>query len=273
MPRKGAITCLTCVSALLFAAPASAAIDDLQIDWVVPAGGFVRSAEDAAKGFPSYEAKALPRRLYTADADVLAKDGSKLLPKGAQLYAMIGKLFMVCSQEQAAAPYRAASSRVCLVDEDGDRQFDTYFTRSMGRSWMSGDQMWFAMNNNVPASRSAIIPARATEIDRSQAAQTVSVGLNFYVDADGTIRGGASIAHQFGFSGRCGQAKPVPDPAGWVTARCLVRDMVVRASNFAALEAKDRKVEVSLPKRELALRFDVAPRLLGARLMNGVYLD
>lgn len=273
MPRQKVIIYPASLAGLLFATPASAAIDDLQIDWVVPADGFVRSDEDAAKGIPRYEAKALPRRLYAADADVLAKDGSKLLPKGAQLYAMVGKLFMVCSQAQAATPYRAASNRVCLVDEDGDRQFDTYFTRSMGRSWMSGDQMWFAMNNNIPAKRSPIIPARATQIDRNQAAQTVSVGLNFYVDADGTIRGGASIAHQFGFSGRCGQANSVPDPAGWVTARCLVKDLVVRASNFTAPEAKDRKVEVSLPQRELALRFDVAPRLLGARLMNGVYLD
>lgn len=143
----------------------------------------------------------------------------------------------------------------------------------MGRSWVTGDEMWFAMNNRIPQNRLPIRSAKANEIDRKEAKVAFKISIGIGAQSDGSVETGVSIFDKFHFRGHCFPRKPIVESDGSTKSQCLMPDLVVRASNFVAEKIRDQKLQISFPQREISVRFDVAPRLMGARLMNGVYFE
>ncbi|MEO7385022.1 MAG: hypothetical protein ABIU18_08845, partial [Novosphingobium sp.] len=133
--------------------------------------------------------------------------------------------------------------------------------------------MWFAMNNRIPQNRSPIRSATPKEIDRTGAKVVVNISIGIGARPDGSVDTGVSIFGKFNFRGHCVPRKPIFESDGATKSQCLMPDLVVRAANFTAEKTKDQKLEISFPQREIAVRFDVAPRLMGARLMSGVYFE
>lgn len=78
------------------------------------------------------EARLFPTRLLAATQDVLADNDRMLLPEGAQLWPLRGDLRVYCNLEKTEdRAYRSGRKRVCVVDEDADGVFDTYFERGV----------------------------------------------------------------------------------------------------------------------------------------------
>lgn len=253
-------------------ASAMAAIDDLQIDWVIPAGTIDETALHEGKE-RRVLIRPVPRKMFAPNADVISSDGVKLLPAGAPLYAMVGPAFMVCSQAVAPAAYVAKSNRVCLRDADGDGKLDTYFTRSRGRSFMAGDQMWFAMNNNIPKPLGSIQSIELAEVDRVQAPERPGLDIGFSAQRNGTVRMTVVIEGQHSFSMRCEPTSRTSADDDHSTFLCMDPGFEVLSMSVGTADKPAYDLKVVAPKREVAVRFDVAPRLMGARLMNGMYFE
>ena len=165
--------------------PAIASVDDLQIDWVVPAGTFA-DAKTIERGNVLFKVKPLPRKLYATTGEVTATGGQKLLPEGAQLYSMIGRHLLACSQAPGPEGYASHSSRICLLDSDDDGKFDSYFERHTGKAFLTSDGMWYAMNGNpgpaLPLKGAAFVelpepsPPSVRRCASSSISSTASVG-------------------------------------------------------------------------------------------------
>lgn len=260
------------LAAMFQPASAMAAIDDLQIDWVIPAGTIDENALHEGKDRRVF-IRPVPRRLFAPTADVISLDGVNLLPAGAPLYAMVGPAFMVCSQAVAPAAYVAKSNRVCLRDVDGDGKLDSYFTRSRGRSFMTGDQMWFAMNNNIPKPIGAIQSLELTEVDRMQAPERPGLDIGFSAQRDGAVRMTVVIEGQHSFSMRCEPTSPANANDNRSAFLCMDPGFQVWSMSVGTADKPVYDLKIVAPKREVAVRFDVAPRLMGARLMSGMYFE
>jgi hypothetical protein len=247
--------------------------DQLQIDWVIPAEAFAAAVTDHPDANLRYEVKFVPRRLFRTTANLIGADGELLLPVDAELFAMIGAKRALCSQGKYQADSAGANNRVCIVDEDGDGAFDSYFLRGLGKSFWTTDKMWFAMNDYFPTIRRPLKSAGIAEADRLQAKNHVAATFDYTVTKAGTVDSVVSIERSFRFVGSCAGDKPtVPAPIERV-AECGISGQVFRATNFGAKKRQDRVLSASGPGRDVTVRFDVAPRLFGARLMNGVYFD
>lgn len=270
--RGGFIAALG-IAALLRSGTAMAAIDDLQIDWVIPAGAIDEKALNEGER-RQVVVRPIPRKMFVSGADIVSTSGLKLLPAGAPLYAMVGPVFMVCSQTTAPQGYVAKGNRVCLRDTDGDGRLDSYFTRSRGRSFMTGDQMWYAMNNNVPKPAGTIQSVELTEADRTQAPERPVLDVGFSAQKDGTIRIGIVIEGAHTFSTRCVETGDATVAGNGKIFLCMDPGFTVHRKSVATSADKPAfDLTIVVSKRELAVRFDVAPRLMGARLMNGMYFE
>lgn len=194
------------LAALFRPAGAMAAIDDLQIDWVIPVGNIDEKTQTVGAS-QNIVVNPVPRRMFESDEDIKTPDGLRLLPAHSPLYAMLGHKFMVCSQSVAPAAYVARKDRVCLRDTDGDGKLDSYFTRSRGRSFMAGDQMWFAMNSNIPPAVGVISPTQLKEVDRMRAPERPKLDFSFTAPRDGTVRFSVVIEGEHTFSTECLEMK------------------------------------------------------------------
>jgi hypothetical protein len=251
--------------------PPRAKIDDLQIDWIIPNGAFVQLKGQTLLTSANPKISILPRRLFEASADVIAADGSLLLPSGAQLYAMIGPKFRICSQEKQPLPYASATDRVCLQDENGDGVLDRYFLRNRGRSFMSTDHMWFAMNGYPPSELSLLKMAEFKEINRIRAKVVPDLWLEFsFSKSDIFVT--TNFDYGFKFLGRC-QRNSIPNEAsGSIEATCLVKDLTARSFNFQSKNKKERSLSIEGPERDIAVRFDVIAKPLW-REMGAAYFE
>lgn len=260
------------LAAVFQPASAMAAVDDLQIDWVIPAGGIdevaLNSGERREIGL-----RPVPRKMFAHAADVMSEAGVKLLPAGAPLYLMVGPKFMVCSQAVAPEGYLGKSNRVCLRDTDGDGKLDAYFTRSRGRSFMTGDQMWFAMNNNIPKPVGPIQPLQLSEMDRTQAPERPYLDMSFKADKDGEVRMGIVIENEHRFSLRCVKAGDTIVADNQNAYVCMDPGFLAVRQSVGTADKPAYDLKIIAPKREISVRFDVAPRLMGARLMSGMYFE
>lgn len=254
-------------------APAIAAVDDLQIDWVVPAGTFA-DAKTIERGNVVFKVKPLPRKLYATTGDVTATGGQRLLPEGAQLYSMIGRHLLACSQAPGPEGYDSHSSRICLLDSDDDGKFDSYFERHTGKAFLTSDGMWYAMNGN-PGPALPLKGGAFVEISRTLATERPEVRLKvdfFYSKRRGM--GGSrieiSIDKDAGkFMGNC-TPKDVMVENGQAKIACLMPDLAFIITVPQGEHSKT-DYEVVDPRRDVAVRFDVAPRLMGGRVMDGIH--
>ena len=244
-------------------------IDELQIDWVIPAGNFGKhDGKELFRNTPMI-LELMPKRLFLTNGDVVASDGKKLLGKGAQLYAMIGRKLMGCSQEAAPEGYLGATNRVCLLDTNADGAFDVYFLRGFGKSFFVTDQMWFAINANLPADIPALKPVEFAEVDRAEARQKLAIGIDFTIDKSGHVFTTATLGRGQQFAGGCVLVDGYEKRGEGVPLACFSPDFVVTPRNLAAPKP-ERKIVVSAPKRDVEVRFDVSSRLL-ARNMESFY--
>lgn len=253
-------------------ASANAGIDDLQIDWRIPAGAIDEAALNANEHRQA-SVELVPARMFVPDTDVLSGNGEKLLPAGTPLYLMIGRNFMLCSQSAAPKGYEGRKRRICLRDTNGDGELDSYFTRSRGRSFLSGDKMWFAMNSEIPSRMEPVQSIKLSEADRTDAPEKASLLLVFGARKNGQATMAVLITRDARFTSRCRANPGFDSQDGYDAYSCMMPDFVVLTKPVGTEDDRSFQFRYRVPMRELRVRFDVAPRLLGARLMSGMYIE
>ena len=255
----------------LGAGEAFAERNGLQIDWVIPAGQ-IEAAQHPSKDFAtSLSLKLVPRRLYVAQNPVLGGDGQRLLPQGAQLFAMIGERMMACSQQAAPEGYAGANGRVCVYDSNGDGKLDSWFLRSTGKSFMTSDGMWFAMNAAMPSAMSALATPDLAEVSREGAVAKGAIDLDVRVYKDGSAYLEMTIEKKFKFKGDCEPSKPVLRDNRTAQVTCLLPELILETGNLDAVKGRDRSALFHPPARDIGVGFDAADRLFGTRLLERVY--
>lgn len=157
--------------------------DEYQIAWKLgpsptKPGGWVQKNNEVVR------TRMLPERLFVAAADVRSASGELLVPKGMQLLGMDFSRPLVCSVAKGPAASRAASKRVCLLDEDGDGDFDSWFDRVMGRSTFRSDGFWFIMNQTLDANRAPLAPVTLTAVPSDQFDQKLDFELRYQSISD-----------------------------------------------------------------------------------------
>lgn len=178
--------------------------DEYQIAWTLaPVAGTTMVTADQNQVI--FSAPLLPERLFRTAAPVRAADGTLLIPEGMQMVLMDYGQFLVCSQERGAEGSAARSNRVCLLDETGDGLADAYFLRSYGRSAMTSDGMWFAMNRRMPQERLPLAPASLAEIDPAELTTKPQFSITFagMLDGPGLVRLRGSIDRFGNFESVC----------------------------------------------------------------------
>lgn len=89
------------------------------------------SAAPVAKDGVAFKARLVPETLFVVDGDV--RSGSQLLiAKGTQLTQMHSRKGVRCTVGPGAAGTLSAARRVCVVDQDGDGQYEGYFDVGLG---------------------------------------------------------------------------------------------------------------------------------------------
>jgi hypothetical protein len=246
-------------------------IDDLQIDWVIPNGAFSENEGKALSGDTKLSIRMVPKRLFETASEVVAADGTLLLPKGAQLYGMIGSKFRVCSQEKHDLKYASAGNRVCMQDDNGDGVLDHYFLRGMGRNFLTTDKMWFAMNGYPPLEMPELKRAEHIEIDRGHTKIAPAFSIEIY-GGKRSIYTTVSFEVQNKFSGACYALAVVPDAGGITENACFVDDFQVKLSAVKGKKRKDTEFTLNAPDRDIGVRFDVISKKLW-REMRGASFE
>jgi len=245
--------------------------DALQIDWEIPQGAFAPEKLQAEKRGVSFTFNLVPAHLLVTDQVVTTVDGQAVLPSGAQLYRMVGPKLLACSQDQFPAGQLGTGNRVCVLDEDGDGRFDSYFLRSMGRSFLAGDMMWFAMNDNMPSPAGRLQPFTASDGNPLDAHQRAKIIWTLIPQSAGGVSIDLDIEDHHHFRSYCGDRKG-GNTATEFRGPCGSPSIEVHAWNLDK-PAPERMIEVKAPDRRLKVRFDVEPRLMGARLMSGMIVE
>jgi hypothetical protein len=246
----------------------------VEIDWFVPQSqlndaSIVRTdSRSLSLSFQAY-----PRTLYVASSDVLAADGTKLLPAGQQLYGMRGANLMICSQQRVVnRDYAGSRGRICLRDDDWDGVFDTYFSRTFGRSILVTDGLWFAMNTaDLPDRRDRVAPASIREENFFGASATITIEATFrrgrtYMSSELTILNRT-------FQGSCEQqtqtARAVGEETRW---ECLAPGLIVA---HLAADAADQteNLRIMFPNRDLSARFRVENNLFIGSGISSLFLE
>ncbi|WP_310535347.1 hypothetical protein [Novosphingobium sp.] len=247
--------------------------DELQVDWAIPADAFAPGKGEAKPGGLTFSFSLVPARMLVANEPVKSGDGKALLPKSAQLYLMVGSRLLACSQDQFAAGFVGSSNRVCVLDSDGNGRFDAYFLRSRGRSFMTGDQMWFAMNDSMPTRAMSLKDFAFVDGDPLAASQRPKIDWHLVANDKGQVSSVMRIEDKHSFGSLCPWHAPakeaLPDE---LKVPCGAGDFIVHAWNLTKPRAEQR-VELLAPNRTVKVRFDVDPRLMGARLMSGMYFE
>lgn len=253
----------------LAAVPARADVNEFQIDWMLSQKDLSVAASKQPGRSARYDFRLLPSKLFVSDDEIVAVDGTKLLPAGSQLYAMTGPAFAVCSQRAAKAPFAAAKKRICFRDDDGDGSLDSFWMRTPIQQAL-GKGEWLIMNSEVPAKRGRVSQPKLRSISPDLAEVTGELSLSFALNDNGTIAGGIWVRNGGIFSGSC---VPMQRSAANASEQfCLVRDLVVRGVNFASPNQGERRLDVVFPQRDVKVRFAIKKGLLSITV-NGIYLQ
>lgn len=271
MRGNGILTITLFFLALTGATSANAALgrkDALQIDWEIPVGAFRQENSNVEKSVVSFNIRLVPAQLWVADEPILSIEGTLLLPKGAQLYGMIGPRLIACSQDEFAQMYIGSKNRVCVVDDNGDGKFDAYFLRGMARSVT--DRMWFAMNDSLPPNEGGIRTFSYSKKNPITAHQRPKIVWTLRPVSSGNVYLDLDIEDGSKFTSTCGIADYEVKPTEF-RGPCGSPNIEVYAWELNK-RARGERVEVKAPNRPLKVRFDVNPRLFG-RLMAGMLVE
>jgi hypothetical protein len=108
-------------------------------------------------------ARLLPPRLFRNEADVKTSDGKLLVPAGMNLIGLNSQTVVACASEPkgdrglAAAWWLGTNRFICLVDENRDRRFESYF------SLRTGPQNLITGTGRIPATLNPVAPAAYVE--------------------------------------------------------------------------------------------------------------
>lgn len=257
-------------AACLAALPARADVNEFQIDWMLSQNDLsLAGAKQTTGRSARYDFRLLPSKLFVSEDEVVAADGTKLLPAGSQLFAMTGPAFAVCSQRAAKAPYAGAKKRICFRDDDGDGSLDSFWMRTPIQQAL-GKGEWLIMNSEVPAKRGRVSPLKLRSISPDLAEVTGELSLSFALNDNGTVAGSIWVRNGGIFSGSC---VPVQRVATNVSAQyCLVRDLIVQGIDFASPNKDERRLSVLFPQRDVKVRFSIKKGLLSITV-NAIYLQ
>lgn len=100
-----------------------------------------------------YETRLVPDRLYQADEAITSKEGILLIEKETQLVGMDFSSPLVCSLTAGGLKTLSSTSRVCLLDENNDGTYDSYFTKPLGNNLITYSGKWYAMKGKIPKKR------------------------------------------------------------------------------------------------------------------------
>lgn len=253
MNRFIAAGLLTAISLATFPVTANTNNRALDIDWVIPKGAIQFGKANLAAEGTQFTFDILPRELYASPVEVVAADGTKLLPAGAQLYAMIGELPMACSQEKSPVGYVGESKRICVRDTDADGTFDSFFTLGRGRSALTSDSSWFAINSKLPSRLSALQPLTLASIDREFAALKPKVEWTLSASRPDVIWSRFEVEGRYKLSAQCGERIKGPTTPSNMVIPCGGPDISVRSSQN--VDTGQIELDLQHPDRDIGVQF------------------
>lgn len=244
----------------------------LQIDWEIPSGAFAPERAKTAKGITSFSSYLQPSQLVVVTESVASEDGRMLLPPDAQLYRMVGLNLLACSQDVYPEGYVGASRRVCLQDDNGDGQFDTYFVRHRGRSVWNTDGMWFAMNDIIPPPEGRLRSFSYRLANPTSAKLKPKIQLSLGAARGGGIFSSITVEPLNAFSAECGKGNAKSSKPDEFLGYCGSSVFLIEATNLKKPES-EHAFRVIAPEGPLKVRFDAEARLLGSRLVTGMTIE
>lgn len=242
---------------------AHAGVNDLQIDWMIAEKEWASVKPEISGRDIDFGLQLLPSKLYITEEDVVAADGTKLLPAGTQLYGMTGRNLAVCSQLAAKPPYAGASNRVCFHDDDGDGALDSFWLR-LPLQQMFGKADWFALNGELPADRQKVIAPKMRTVPSEGAEKLAELNLRIMFKKNGDASGAIWVKNGDMFSGPC--ITDVNAGLQVSEARCLIADFGANAANYLSKDKTNVQFEIVRPRRDVNVRFEISRGLLGFRV-------
>jgi hypothetical protein len=104
-----------------------------------------------------YQTRLLPDRLFQADSDLKSQTGTPLLGKGTQLVGLEFSTPLVCTLFEGSSETISSEKRVCLLDENGDGVFDSYFLRPLHSNLLSYSGKWYALQGKIPKKMDSLL--------------------------------------------------------------------------------------------------------------------
>lgn len=153
--------------------------DEYQIAWKLASATPVAPEAWVRKSRDVVRTRMLPERLFAAATDIRSATGELLIPKDMQLLGIDFRREMVCSVAKGPAGSRTATKRVCLLDEDGNGSFDSFFDRTMGRSTFNTDGHWFIMNQPLDSGRAPVAAVALIPIPSERFDQKLELSLRY----------------------------------------------------------------------------------------------
>lgn len=258
---------------LAFASAARAEMNEVQIDWIIAQDEWSQVSPSVGQHSVTYQLRGVPRKLYSAVEEVIARDGTKLLPAGAQLYGMTGPKLAACSQAAMAKGYAGSKNRVCLRDEDGDGRMDVYWLRPPAKK-LFGQAEWFAMNTQgMQVSGSPVSPPTIAVVASAEATMKMEITATVGLKSNGTGAARVFVRDGVGFSGNCIPADQKDQPIGMIRFSCLVPDLVIQTTPIQGQDYKSSRLSVSTPRREVGIKFQMSAGLLVGRGFEYMYFE
>lgn len=247
-------------------------IDEYQIAWMIPPASSERQTVRAAPQGTLFSTKLLPEKVFLTKSRVVAKNGDFLMPNGTRLALMDYPRLLACNLERGPEGSVARSNRICVLDEDGDLRFDTYFLRSFGKSMMTTDGLWFAMNGKMPKKRIGLAAFDHEEGDRTAMAVSPELTVRYarIFDKSQATLLVASVAGRLSATSVCNAYLPRDDAAsGFRVQRCLVPGFDVAV---LGREGESLTFSVAGQQRPVRVRFTASYGLLMGHDITGMTL-
>lgn len=270
--RRHFLALKSLVAAVLATLGASAAADDLsevQIDWVIPSSQFPSEVLEAQKDKEiSIALHPVPSKLFVTKSPLVDVDGEALLPRGAQLYRMVGHQLMMCSQSSFEG-YLGKGRRICLIDTSSDGQVDSYFTQSRGRDALWSGDFWYAMAGSLPEDVTAIQPTQIAEVDRELATEKPIVNFVLQPQKSGRLDTEVKVDGRT-FTNQCMPKKPKPIGDDMWGYACFAPGIVVISPFERRVKGTPWRARIVVQERLFFLRFDVSNGILIGKNLNAV---
>jgi hypothetical protein len=170
-------------------AASAASVKEYQVAWEIAP---IRTAESdlwVRPGNEIFRAKLIPTKLFRPKGEIRSFDGVLLLlGPGNQLVEMDYSKPMVCTLERGPEGTQSFSNRVCLLDDNRDGRFESYFLTGLGKALLTSDFMWFAMNAKIGRSFKALGDVKLQEIDKNLLENSPNLILKYISISDGSQR-------------------------------------------------------------------------------------